>query len=113
MKTSTKAIIFSIALIPTIMLVSSFTKLTTDTKYATMRTIEGGGFTALFDNKIIIAYEDGMTEEFELAKSKSSNFGENLKIINAQINVLASKGYELVSTSGTDQWTTTYSFVKK
>lgn len=108
MKTTTKALIFSIALIPTIMLVSSFTKPPTETKYATMRTIEAamGGM-----SKIILVY-DGKTEELELSKGSSSNQTPNTLQINQAMNTLASKGYELVSQSGGD-YISMYSFVKK
>ncbi len=106
MKT-TKALIFSIALILTIMLVSSFTK-ATETKYATMRTVEAavGGM-----SKIILVY-DGKTEELELGKGSNSNQTPNTLQINQAMNLLASKGYELVSQSGGD-YISMYSFVKK
>ena len=108
MKTTTKALIFSIALIPTIMLVSSFTKPTTETKYATMRTIEAGVGNG---SKIIIVY-DGKTEEFEIGKGTNANMNSNTEQINKATNVLANKGYELVSQSGGD-YISMYSFVKK
>jgi hypothetical protein len=108
MKTTTKALIFSIALIPTIMLISSFTKQTTETKYATIRTVEAamGG-----SSKIILAYE-GKTEELDLDKGSVGNMTPNTLKINQAINILASKGYELVAQSGGD-YISMYSFVKK
>ena len=108
MKTSTKAIISLIVLIPTIVLVSSFTQPASEPQYATLRTIEAtvGGM-----SKIIIVYE-GKTEEFELSKGSSSNQTPNTQAINKGINLLASKGYELVSQSGGD-YISMYSFVRK
>jgi hypothetical protein len=100
-----------------IILASSFNKDNAQSeskgKYATMRTLEGGGMTLLTDNKIVIVYEDGKIEEIELAKSKSSNVTENIKKINDQLNIMSSRGYELFATSGTDMFTTTYTFIKK
>ncbi len=108
MKTTTKALIFSVALIPTIMLISSFTKQTTETKYATIRTVE----TALGSaSKIILAY-DGKTEELELDKGSNNNMTPNTLKINQAMNILSAKGYELVSQSGGD-YISMYSFVKK
>lgn len=108
MKTTTKALIFLIALIPTTLLVSSFTKTATETKYATMRTLE-----AAMGNmsKIILVY-DGKTEEIELGNGTKSNLIPNALKINQAINMLASKGYDLVSQSG-GEMSTIYSFVKK
>ena len=108
MKTTTKALIFSIALIPTVMLISSFINPTSEIKYATMRTFEGalGG-----TSKIILVY-DGKTEELELSKGSVSNQVSNTLQINQALNILSSKGYELVSQSGGDI-ISMYSFVKK
>ena len=108
MKTTTKALIFLMALIPTIMLFSSFMKPTSENKYATMRTVEAsmGGM-----SKIILVY-DGKTEELELSKGSNSNQVPNTLQINQAMNTLASKGYELVSQSGGD-YISMYSFVKK
>ena len=79
-------------------------------KYVTMRTFESNGP----DHQIVIAYEDGSVEQIDLIRPyKIVDFVANLKKINETINNLASKGYELVSTSGTDVQTTTYVFVKK
>ncbi len=106
MKTSTKAIISLIVLIPTIVLVSSFTQPASELQYATLRTTEAIGMST-----IIIVYE-GKTEEYELSKGSSSNQKSNTQAINKAINLLTSKGYELVSQSGGD-YISTYSFVRK
>lgn len=114
--TRSKLIFASAALCLVIVSASSFKSSKTQQpggKYLSMRTMESGGWGPLPDNKIIIAYEDGRVEEIELGKSKPSGIGENMKKITAKINVLSGQGYELISTSGTDQWTTTYTFVKK
>ena len=105
MKTTTKALIFAVALIPTLMLISSFTKPASETKYATMRTYEGGF------PKIILIY-DGKTEEIDLGNNSKGNMTSNTLQINQALNTLASKGYDLVSQSGGD-YITIYSFVKK
>ncbi|MDQ3190455.1 MAG: hypothetical protein M3Q58_02580 [Bacteroidota bacterium] len=108
MKTTTKALIFSIALIPSIMLIFSFTKPASETKYATMRTIE---VPVAGKSKIILIY-DGKIEEFELGELSISNHTANTLQINQAINKLASTGYELVSQSGGQAYNM-YSFVQK
>ena len=106
--TTTTKLIFLILLISAIFLFYSFTKPTTESKYATMRTVEAtmGGI-----SKIILVY-DGKTEELELGKGSSSNQIPNTQQINQALNLIASKGYELVSQSGGD-YISMYSFVKK
>jgi hypothetical protein len=107
MKSRNKSMIFAVALICSIILISSFTGQTSGTNYAIMRTME-----VAHGPKIILAY-DGKTEVIAL---KTRTFEEdvlsNILKINQTINMLSSKGYELVAQSG-DVYTMTYSFVKK
>jgi hypothetical protein len=107
MKTTTKSAIFSLALISAIILISSFTKQTSGTKYATIRSIE----TVMGGSKIILAY-DGKTEEMGLENGTIKNMTPNTLKINDAINMMAAKGYELVSQSG-GETISMYTFVKK
>ncbi len=96
------------AIIPALMLISSFTKSQAEgAKYATIRTVEA----ALGGSRIVLCYE-GKTEELDLDKGTTGNMVPNTLKINAAINLMASKGYELVSQSGGD-YISMYSFVKK
>jgi hypothetical protein len=79
-------------------------------KYLTMKVVESGGVNVLWDNKIIVAYDDGKIDEIPLEKSKPGNFAANLKKVNDEINNLSNKGYELIEMSGSDQLMTTYVF---
>jgi len=78
-------------------LLTAFYNADSRNKYVTMCVFEVYGAA-----KIVIAYEDGKTEELALNRFVSKNFVSNTKIINDAINGLSIKGYELLSVSGTD-----------
>lgn len=63
--------------------------------------------------KIVISSEDGKTEELLIGGFSSGNYVSNTKSINDAINMIAGKGYELLTACGTDQVTSTYTFVRK
>ncbi len=105
---NTKTKFFSAITIATmiIFLCSASKNQQSNSKYLTMQAIESalnGGA------KIVIAFPDGQTQEFDLSKQGSS---ENASKINKVINALSEKGYELISSNGL-QVTATYIFVKK
>ena len=85
-------------------------------KYATMRVYETSINSGLAkSSKIIIVYENGQVEEVKLEGMRLTNSNENIKIINAKVNELATKGYELISVTGygNDINITTYTFKMK
>jgi hypothetical protein len=107
MKKKANAVMLCIGLVLTILLISSFNKQTSGTKYASIRTVE----VAIGSSSRIIVVYDGKTEEFELAKGSAGNFSPNTAQINQAVNMLAAKGYELVSQSGGD-YISMYTFAK-
>jgi hypothetical protein len=103
--TPTKLFATTLAIMLVIFLISSFRPSDAGSKYLTLRTWE------TFD-KMIVIYEDGKTEEFALDKFTAKNFVAVSLKVNQTINNIASKGYELVSSTGGDN-ITTYIFQKK
>jgi hypothetical protein len=109
--TAIKILAATIVLTGTIFLTTAFKgQESSQNKYASMLTWEAeiGG-----SSKIIIVYEDNKTEEIELEKFKIGNFTGNTIKVNTAINNLASKGYELISSTGLDTQRAMYTFIKK
>ena len=99
-----KVIITSIALSLAFIMVSAFKPNNVANKYATIRIYEG-------QSKIVMVY-DGKTEELKINKPSPDNIVSNTAKINEVINLMASKGYELISQSGGDS-NHMYTFIKK
>lgn len=109
MKTiSTKLTIatFSVSII--LLLTSAINQDAGQDKYATLRISEAGDS----NSKMAVVYENGKIEEFEMDSWGSKTFNSNSLKINQALNMLASKGYDLVSSTGGD-YMTNYTFVKK
>ena len=110
--TITKILVVTTILTTIILLTTAFKRQESGlNKYVTMVTYEAE--ISKSDSKIIIVYEDDKIEEIELERFRPDNFGSNATKINKALNSLASKGYELVSTTGLDIHRAMYTFVKK
>jgi hypothetical protein len=84
-----------------------------DGDYLIVRTIEPGG---MWPSEIIVVYEDGKIETFELKKFKGNNFVENVATIQSKLNDIKNKGYNLISSNGgnsDNMVVNTYVFQKK
>jgi uncharacterized membrane protein YcaP (DUF421 family) len=107
-----KIIVFAIALLLVVstLVLSAFAPQEAHSKYITMKTFE---YEAIFESKIVIVYENGQMEEFDLEKAKKqANIINNMRKINETFNTLGKKGYRLVSSSG-EMTSMTYVFEKK
>jgi hypothetical protein len=110
MKKMTTKLMMATAALTLIVFLTSFNKPQTNgNKYLIMRAYEGamGG-----GSKIVIVYEDGKTEEQDIDVSKPSNYLPNAVKLAQSINYIATKGYELVTSSSGD-FQSTYVFIKK
>jgi hypothetical protein len=89
---------------------SSFTSQADGPQYTTMKVLE---YSAIYDPRILIVYENGKTEEIDLEKPKNSgNITNNVRKINETLNKLSKKGYHLHSFTGELNFAT-YLFEKK
>jgi hypothetical protein len=113
--TKSKVLIASLSLICLFFVVSAFKATQSQqagNKYLTLRTYESG-LSAVISPMIAIVYDDGNTETITLERpSNPAKALANVKKINETINLISAKGYELVTTCGSDIQTT-YTFIKK
>ncbi len=87
---------------------------TTPKKYVTIRIMERGSI-GINASPIVIAYDDGKTEEYLLTTSLTDVFKKNTIIINDILNDFSEKGYHLdfvVGNGGKDDLYTSYIFSK-
>ncbi|MCC6684551.1 MAG: hypothetical protein IT247_05730 [Bacteroidia bacterium] len=111
MKIRGKLLVAVLAMIAFVSFSSFSTQEPSGSKYVTLRIYEQAKG-SVWDSKIVIAYENGKTEEMELGTLKPDNFVANAIKINETINTISAKGYTLLSVSGALN-ISTYTFVKK